>query len=163
MASDSQKVYRWGIIGCGKISSDFCNVLSVYDRAKIVACAARKLVGARDFARKYEIDSYYDDYAQLAKDDRVDIVYVGTIHPAHVSNVLLCLEYGKHVLCEKPMGVNYSETKAMIDCGMRIAHELVTVQCNVILYNPQREGIDGFYWKEYGLDIFQQFNNVKNG
>ena len=117
MAAKDQKVYKWGIIGCGRISSDFCNVLSVYGRAEIVACAARKVVSARDFARKYDIDSYYDDYEQLAKDDRVDIVYIGTIHPVHVSNVTQCLENGKHVVCEKPMGVNYSETLSMIDCG----------------------------------------------
>ncbi len=32
---------------------------------------------------------------------------------------MLCLENGKHVLCEKPMGITYTEVKAMIDCARR--------------------------------------------
>ena len=113
------KSYRWGILGCGNISSDFCNCLTGFDRAEIVACAARKLSSAKKFAEKYEIDRYYDSYEQLAKDDNIDIIYVGTIHPSHFENVMLCLENNKNVLCEKPMGINFREAKAMIDCARR--------------------------------------------
>lgn len=119
MATNKDKVYRWGIIGCGRISNDFCNALTGYNRAKIVACAARKLESARKFAKKYDIDRAYSSYDEIVKDGNIDIMYIGTIHPSHYNNVISCLENGIHVLCEKPMGINYFETKQMIDCALR--------------------------------------------
>ena len=44
-----------------------------------------------------------------------DIVYVGTIHPYHHATTLMVLNLGKPVLCEKPLGMNYQESKEMID------------------------------------------------
>ena len=85
----SKKVYNWGILGCGRISNDFSLCLDVSPRSKIVACAARKLSNARDFAKKFDIPTYYDSYEQLAKDKNIDVVYVGTIHTKHKENVKL--------------------------------------------------------------------------
>jgi predicted dehydrogenase len=51
----------------------------------------------------------------LAGDSEVDIVYVATPHVAHVSDTLTCLDSGKAVLCEKPMGVNAAEVRRMVD------------------------------------------------
>ncbi len=71
------------------------------------------------FIDKYDIPRYYDSYEQLAKDDAIDIIYVGAIQPMHYNNVILCLENGKHVLCEKPMGITYTQVKTMINCARR--------------------------------------------
>jgi len=43
------------------------------------------------------------------------VIYVGAVNPAHISLVKLSLENGKHVLCEKPLGINVRETQEMID------------------------------------------------
>ncbi len=45
----------------------------------------------------------------------VDIVYIGTIHPYHKSAALLCLNNNKPVLCEKPLTLNYRDSKELID------------------------------------------------
>ena len=119
MALTSDKIYNWGIIGCGRISNDFCNVLTGYNRAKMVACSARNIKNAQKFAEKFDIEKSYGSYSEIAKDDTIDIVYVGTIHPSHYLNVIECLRNGKHVLCEKPIGINYFETKSMIDTALR--------------------------------------------
>ncbi len=42
------------------------------------------------------------------------MVYIGSINPAHLSMVKLSLENGKHVLCEKPLGMNVKETREML-------------------------------------------------
>ena len=44
-----------------------------------------------------------------------DIIYVGTINPYHHAVTKMVLNHGKHVLCEKPLGMNYAEAKEMID------------------------------------------------
>ena len=45
---------------------------------------------------------------------QVDVVYVGTIHPAHYTCVTLMLENGKPVLCEKPLTVNMQDTASLV-------------------------------------------------
>jgi len=47
---------RWGIIGCGRVSHDFCQALSLIPTAKVVACAARSLESAQKFGKTHQID-----------------------------------------------------------------------------------------------------------
>jgi dihydrodiol dehydrogenase / D-xylose 1-dehydrogenase (NADP) len=44
-----------------------------------------------------------------------DIVYIGAIHTQHVRLCKLALHGGKHVLCEKPLGMNVKETKEILE------------------------------------------------
>lgn len=46
--------------------------------------------------------------------DIVDIVYIGLLNHQHKEAVLNALEHGKHCLCEKPLGVNAKEVRAMV-------------------------------------------------
>lgn len=115
----NETVYNWGIIGCGKISADFAQCLKHHSRSKIVACGARSLSKSRKFAKKFDIPTYnaYDSYDAVSKDPNVDIVYIGTIHPSHCKSVIFALNNNKHVLCEKPIGMNAKETQSMIDAA----------------------------------------------
>ncbi|XP_058136534.1 trans-1,2-dihydrobenzene-1,2-diol dehydrogenase [Dasypus novemcinctus] len=107
---------RWGIVSTGLISSDFTAVLRTLPRSEhqVVAVAARDLSRAMAFARKYDIPKAYGSYEELVKDPNVEVTYVGTQHPQHKASVLLSLEAGKAVLCEKPMGVNAAEVREMV-------------------------------------------------
>ena len=57
----------------------------------------------------------YGSYEELVKDKNVDIVYVATPHSHHYQNTMLCLEAGKHVLCEKAFTTNAAQTKKLIE------------------------------------------------
>ena len=57
----------------------------------------------------------YGSYQELVEDPRVDIIYVATPHSHHYQNVRLCLEAGKHVLCEKAFTVNAAQAKKLVD------------------------------------------------
>nr|KAG5702917.1 hypothetical protein BaRGS_034690 [Batillaria attramentaria] len=76
--------------------------------------AARRKESADSFAQKLGIPTAYGSYEELAKDSRVEIVYVGTVHPQHYAACMMFLEHGKHVLCEKPMGISLQECKEVI-------------------------------------------------
>jgi dihydrodiol dehydrogenase / D-xylose 1-dehydrogenase (NADP) len=106
--------FRWGIVGAGLISSDFCTALKLAPGAKIAAVAARSLTKANEFAAKHEIPKAYATYEALARDASIDIVYIGTIHPAHFECARTMLLAGKNVLCEKPMAMNAAETSALV-------------------------------------------------
>jgi predicted dehydrogenase len=57
----------------------------------------------------------YGSYAELVKDPNVDIIYVATPHSHHFQNAMLCLEAGKHVLCEKAFTVNAAQAKKLVE------------------------------------------------
>ena len=107
-------MYRWGIVGLGKIARKFADALNYIENAKLQAVASTNAQRAKDFAQKYSVPNYYDSYEQLFSDDTVDIVYVATTHNFHCYNTLDALKAKKHVLCEKPMAVNASQVKQMI-------------------------------------------------
>ncbi len=57
----------------------------------------------------------YGSYAELVKDKNVDIIYIATPHSHHYQNAMLCLEAGKHVLCEKAFTVNAAQAKKLVE------------------------------------------------
>jgi len=108
-------IVKWGILSCGKIAADFVEALSVVPGGKVVAVAARRENAAKIFADKFHIKRFYGSYEELVNDPEVEVIYVSTIHPLHKENVMLCLEHGKHVLCEKPFTINALELEEIIE------------------------------------------------
>ena len=111
--------FRWGILGCGRIANDFAECLALLPNVEIAAVASRSEERAREFSSKHNSSTYYTDYKELVSDPDVDAIYVATTHNFHKDHVLLCLEMGKHVLCEKPLTTNSDESEHLI----RVARE----------------------------------------
>jgi predicted dehydrogenase len=105
---------RWGIIGPGKIAIEFANDLVQVSDAELNAVASRNMDRAKEFANTYGIPNVFDDYDQLFACDTVDVIYIATPHSFHKDLAIRAMKAGKHVLCEKPMGVNAVEVKKMI-------------------------------------------------
>lgn len=61
----------------------------------------------------------YTDYKDLLADDNVDAVLILTPNYLHCQMTVDALNAGKHVLCEKPMAMNYAEAQKMIDARAR--------------------------------------------
>lgn len=108
-------VYNWGIIGCGNISNKFATCLQSLDNARLTAVASNSVERAESFAKQFSVKNHYTDYLSLTNDPEVDIVYIGTPHSFHYEHTLLCLENGKHVLCEKPIGINADQAGQMFE------------------------------------------------
>lgn len=109
-----QKIYKWGIIGPGKIANKFAVALSRVPGATLWAVASRDEVKAKAFAEKHGAEKHYNTYEAIAADPDIDVIYIATPHTFHHAHTLMCLENKKAVLCEKPMSVNYASTKQMI-------------------------------------------------
>ncbi|MDR9400752.1 MAG: Gfo/Idh/MocA family oxidoreductase [Psychroflexus sp.] len=108
------QIINWGIIGLGNIAHKFASDLQLADGAVLQGVASRSLDKAKAFALHHKSVSYYDDYLQLAKNPDVDIIYIATPNNYHFDHTMMCFEHGKSVLCEKPLGLNSNEVKAMI-------------------------------------------------
>ena len=108
------KKTKWGIVGTGYISNRFADGLKHVDGALIHAVASRHIGTAKAFADSLGIAKSYGSYEEMAKDDDIDIVYIGTPNTVHLENALMYMEAGRAVLCDKPLGSNTAEVKTMI-------------------------------------------------
>ncbi len=110
---------RWGILSTGNIAHSFATGLQSAQDAELVAVGSRNQDNADKFAEEFDIPHAHGSYEALVNDADVDVIYIGTPHVFHAENTLLCLNAGKHVLCEKPFTVNASEAEECI----RVAKE----------------------------------------
>jgi predicted dehydrogenase len=119
MLIKKRKVINWGIIGLGKIAHKFSQDLIKVEDTKLYAVASRNQNKANDFATKYTVEKAYGDYESLAKDPKIDAVYIATPHSFHKEHTILCLNHKKAVLCEKPFAMNSDEVEEMITLSKR--------------------------------------------
>jgi len=110
----SQSIVRWGILSTGKIAHAFAEGLRALPDARLVAVGSRSQEAAERFGRLFDVPHRHGSYEALVQDPDVDVIYIGTPHPFHKENTLLCLEAGKAVLCEKPFALNALEAAEMI-------------------------------------------------
>ena len=106
---------RWGIVSTGRIAGIFARDLASAKESVLHAVGSRTSGSAAAFAAEHGIapERAYGSYEALLADPEVDAVYVATPHPEHKRAVLAALSGGKHVLCEKPMGMNLGEVEEM--------------------------------------------------
>jgi predicted dehydrogenase len=105
---------RWGILSTGNIAHSFTRGLRAVKDAQIVAVGSRSQKSADDFGKEFNIPHRYATYEALAADPDVDAIYIGTPHPMHFENALMCIRAGKAVLCEKPFTMNARELETLI-------------------------------------------------
>jgi predicted dehydrogenase len=110
---------RWGIAGPGAIATGFADSMAMVEGGEIVAVASRSAERAGAFGDTWGIARRHGDYEALAADPEVDIVYVATPQSRHEADVLMFLEGGKHVLCEKPFALNEGQARRMVDTARR--------------------------------------------
>ncbi len=106
---------NWGFIGFGRIARKFLTSLNEVDDEVVYAFASRS--NAQKLKEEFPDTVVYNSYVKLLNDPNVDVVYISTTHNFHCQNVIEALKAGKHVLCEKPMGVSSSEIREMIEAA----------------------------------------------
>lgn len=105
---------RFGIIGPGNIANRFASVLNKTEGTVLHAVASRDLTRAQEFAAKHAAAIAFASYDELIADPAVDIVYIALTHNFHREAIEKCLNQGKPVICEKPLGINGREVEDLI-------------------------------------------------
>ncbi len=105
----------WGIVGLGNIARTFASDLALVPGARLQAVASRDGKKAEEFAAEFGAARAYGSYSDLFDDPEVDVVYIASPHSFHREQTLMALAAGKHVLCEKPLGVNAREVREMTE------------------------------------------------
>ncbi|MFI9173153.1 Gfo/Idh/MocA family protein [Streptomyces lincolnensis] len=110
----TEQSVRWGILATGGIAAAFTADLVDLPDAEVVAVASRTEESAQAFAERFGVERAYGDWASLAADEDIDVVYVATPHSAHRAAAGLCLEAGRNVLCEKAFTLNAREAGELV-------------------------------------------------
>ena len=111
---------RWGLVGLGRLAEEhLAGAFGISRNGRLVACAGRTADRAREFASTHGVGRPYGSYEQLVRDPEVDAVYVATPNHLHLPVVLAAAAAGKHVLCEKPLGLTAAEAEEMVGACRR--------------------------------------------
>ena len=137
---------KWGILGLGKIAHHFCSDLLLVEGSELYAVASRSKEKAVMFGDKYNVPQTYGSYEEMLADPDVDIVYVATPHDSHMKYTLAAIQAGKHILCEKPLAVNYAQVAQLTEAAK---------DNNVFLMEA--------LWTRFNPTIIEVLSKVKNG
>lgn len=109
------KTLKWGLIGAGDIvRKRVAPALRDSDDCELIAVSRNQANLAESFAREFGAKKYFADWRELIKDKEIEAVYIATPVFLHKTQTIAAADAGKHVLCEKPMGLNTAECDAMI-------------------------------------------------
>lgn len=117
-----------GIIGAGLIGGKRAGIIVSSKRGKLVAIADPDFARAKALAEKYNVAAIAD-WKELVKRDDIDVVIIAVPNAFLAPIVLAALKNGKHILCEKPFGVNVKESKNMLAAAAK-AKKIVKVGFN---------------------------------
>ncbi|NNJ88619.1 MAG: Gfo/Idh/MocA family oxidoreductase [Eudoraea sp.] len=124
----------WGIIGLGNIAQKFAKDLSLIHDAALMAVASRSIQKALAFKEEFKVPHAFDSYEALFKCEEVEVVYIALPHTEHLAWSIMAMEYGKHVLCEKPLGVNSEQVKQMVNASRK--HNVFLMEALWSRFNP---------------------------
>ncbi len=82
---------------------------------KLIAICGRNEEAVSEAARRYGYESYYTDWREMLKDDRIQLFDNGGPNNLHAEPCIAAAEAGKHIICEKPLARNAAEAKKMLD------------------------------------------------
>ena len=107
---------RWAIVGLGNMAEVFASALDVDKQSRIVGVASRSLSKAQKFASRHGRGRAYGSYQEMLSDPglNADVIYIATPARLHAEHIRMCLESGKNVLCEKPIGLNGSDLEPLM-------------------------------------------------
>ena len=135
---------RLGILGAGGIARVMVRTVKGMNAKGdysviLYGIGSRSLDKAKAFADEQGIPNYYGSYEELVADKNIDLIYVASPHSHHYEHIKLCLENGKHVLCEKAFTVNAAMAKEV--CDLAKEKNLVLAEAIWTRYQPSRKQI----------------------
>ena len=100
-------------IGTSWITESFIDSSKYIDNINIYAVYSRSEEKAAAFAEKNNVDKYFSFLDKMLADENIDAVYIASPNSKHYEQAKMCLEAGKHVICEKPMVVTTEQLEEL--------------------------------------------------
>src|SRR5688500_4015506 len=107
---------RWGILGAANIAvKKVIPAMQAGKFCEIAAIASRNAEKAEQTASDLGIPKFYDSYESLLNDSTIEAVYIPLPNHLHIEWAIKAATAGKHVLCEKPVGLTADEVRKLIE------------------------------------------------
>ncbi len=107
---------RWGVLSTSNFAmTKVIPALLKASHLEVAAIASRDLNKAQAAAKRFGVAKAYGSYEELLADPGVDVIYNPMPNHLHVPWSIKALEAGKHVLCEKPIGLSAAEARQLLD------------------------------------------------
>lgn len=116
LREESQKTYRIGVIGSGRIARRFVPETRMVSGACVVSVLNPDAAAADSFAREFGLKAY-SDFGEFI--EGIDAVYIASPHLTHYDYAKRALEADKHVLCEIPLVLSGAEARELYDLADR--------------------------------------------
>lgn len=130
------KPVRYGIVSTAKIARDWViPAIKAVPEAEVVAITSRDASKARRVADEFGIASSYGSLDALLADEAVDAVYIPTPNNCHVEEAIAAARAGKHVLCEKPLGMNAEEATRL--AAVQADTGVAMTEAFMVRYHPR--------------------------
>src|SRR5579863_2551461 len=127
---------QWGILSTANIGlKRVIPAILSGERGAIAAIASRDASRAAEVAARFAIRRSYGSYQALLDDPAVDAIYNPLPNHLHVEWTVKALNAGKHVLCEKPLGINAPETQAIVEARDRSQKRVI--EAFMVRHHPQ--------------------------
>lgn len=128
---------RWGVLSTSKFArSKVIPAIRKCAHSEIAAIASRDLAKAQSAADQLGIAQAYGSYEELLADASLEIIYNPMPNHQHVPWSIKALEAGRHVLCEKPIGLSSAEAQQLLDAAARHPH-LKVMEGFMYRHHPQ--------------------------
>nr|WP_261807645.1 Gfo/Idh/MocA family oxidoreductase [Paenibacillus sp. N3.4] len=132
----SKKIIRFGVIGCGLMGKEFasaaarwCHLTGVDFEPKITAVCDANEVATQWFKENIpSVEAVYTDYKELLADSSIAAVYCAVPHNLHAQIYVDIIESGKHLLGEKPFGIDQAANLLIQNAIAK--HPQVIVRCS---------------------------------
>ncbi|GFZ91670.1 hypothetical protein GCM10008018_42490 [Paenibacillus marchantiophytorum] len=132
----SKKIIRFGVIGCGLMGKEFasaaarwCHLTNVDFEPKIVAVCDANSAATQWFQDNIpSVEAAYTDYKELLANPSVDAVYCAVPHHLHAQIYIDIIESGKHLLGEKPFGIDQEANRLISEAIIKYPN--VIVRCS---------------------------------
>lgn len=135
---------RVGLLGAGNIAGTMAATLRGMkaggEDVELYAVASRSQDKAEAFAREQGVQKAFGSYADMLKDDKVDLVYVATPHSHHAEHMKLCIEHGKAILCEKAFTGNARQAEEILNLAEQ--KKIPLTEAIWTRYQPARKIMD---------------------
>lgn len=129
-----------GILGAGSIARQMAYTISKMDNDINYAIASRDYKKSQKFAKEFRVIKAYGSYEEMIKDPEVELVYIATPHSLHYEHAKLCLNNGKHVLCEKAFTINEKQAEELFEIAKE--KNLFITEAIWTRYMPMRKTLD---------------------
>ncbi|HYD84818.1 MAG TPA: Gfo/Idh/MocA family oxidoreductase, partial [Opitutus sp.] len=128
---------NWGVLSTAKIGlNKVVPALQRSTHGTVLALASRDAAKARAAAGQLGIPRVHPSYEALLADPDVDAVYIPLPNHLHVPWSIKALEAGKHVLCEKPLGLTARDAQQLLDASKKYP-QLKIAEAFMYRHHPQ--------------------------